>query len=87
MTLSKGQMVLWSPAPNGVAQIDDLFRTRVRLVYMTRTGRLRRPVVSAQRVKPDPSSLFTNWLGRGVLPRSKHFPAFPGLVTQIGGVS
>lgn len=83
MTLSRGQMVLWSPAPGGVAQIDELRRTRVRLVYFARTGRMRRPVVPANRVRPDPSSLFTNLFGRGVLPQSKQYPPnFPRIANS-----
>lgn len=50
MILSVGTAVPWAPAPGGIAQVDDLLRRRVRLVYRCKNGRLRRPVVPASRL-------------------------------------
>jgi hypothetical protein len=47
MRFARGQPVTWPPAPNGLAQVVELRRTRVRLYYRCRTGRERQPVVPA----------------------------------------
>ncbi len=71
ITFAKGDPVPWPPAPGGIAQIDDLRRTCVRLVYAARTGRLRFPVVAAAEVArlaaADPVLPMANPMGRGVV--------------------
>lgn len=79
VTFTTGQPVRWPPAPDQLAQIDELRRTTVRVLYATKTGRLRRPIVRAaelgqlQRDVP-PVLPIHNLFGRGILRRhSKSF--------------
>lgn len=51
LTLRAGQTVHWKPASLGWAQIIELRRTRVRLCYLTRKGRLRFALVPARALK------------------------------------
>jgi hypothetical protein len=76
ITITLGQMVDWPPAPDRVAQVDELRRSCVRLVYRTKSGRLRRPIVRAARLAIGQTFLpgVTNAMNRGVLPRSKQYP-------------
>jgi hypothetical protein len=84
ITLALGHAVPHPHAPEGLAQIDELLRRNVVLIYRTKKlGRLRRSTVSAsevaQRIRragargelPLP---LTNILGRGVRPREKTYP-------------
>lgn len=73
ITLQTRQLVNWPPAPTGVAQVDELLRTRVRLFYRTKTGRDRRPLVSAVRLTPRSDYLLDNVFLRAVPKRSKEF--------------
>ena len=76
--LQVGQMVPWPASPDGVAQVDDLHRTRVTILYY-RHGRLcrARPLAAdlAALIRREPL-LFTdppNWFHRAALPRAKTF--------------
>jgi hypothetical protein len=53
ITLARGQAVAWRASPNGIAQIEELRRKRVRLVYRTKRGTYRRPVVDVARAVAD----------------------------------
>jgi hypothetical protein len=49
ITLHRTQVISWPDAPGGIAQIDELRRTRVRIVY-PRNGKLCRPIVKASAI-------------------------------------
>ena len=49
MTLHVGQSVPWPTAPDGVAQVEELLRSNVGLLYLRR-GRLCRARVAAGRI-------------------------------------
>ncbi len=78
VTLQIGQMVPWPESPDGVAQVDDLHRTRVTILYWRR-GRLCRAQPRAAelatliRRQPllitEPPNVFQ----RAALPRAKTF--------------
>lgn len=77
LTLCIGQAVPFPPAPDGLAQVDDLHRSRVTLLYLRR-GRLcrRRVAVTAVAAWCRDQPLLCgddNWLRRGVRPRAKAF--------------
>ena len=76
LTLSVGQAVPWPPAPLGIAQVADLRRSRVRLCYPSKNGRMRYPVVRVADLAKHGALLFdlSNPFNRGVLPRSRTFP-------------
>lgn len=88
VTFTTGQPVRWPPAYMRTAQVDELRRTCVRLVYVTRRGRLCFTVGNAARLAAvqEPAlgeeapliQLTHNPLGRGARPRSKTF-AIPSL--------
>jgi hypothetical protein len=60
VTLRIGQAVVWGPAPIGFAQIDELMRRRVRLIYRAKSGGMKRPVVNVNRVASQPMLLDLN---------------------------
>jgi hypothetical protein len=70
-----GQAVQWPPAPDGVAQIEEILRRRVRLVYRTRRGTLRHPLARPEHLMRRPMLLEVhNPLGRAIgRPREKEF--------------
>lgn len=63
----------WPRAGNGLAQVDELLRTRVRLVYRDPRGRTRFRLIAAHRLAryqaswplmfPEPDNL----MGRGIV--------------------
>ncbi len=81
ITLRVGQVIPWPAAPMGMAQITELRRSKVRIVYPHKHGRRRsvaQPIVAAAKV----AELLTNsplifqmenLYQRGVVPRSKVF--------------
>ena len=73
--LQVGQAVAWAAAPGGIAQIEELRRRRVRLVYRCKNGKHRHPVIRVEQVAQLPALLIpmVNPLDRGVLPRSKSY--------------
>ena len=79
--LHTGQIVPWPPAPGRFAQVDELLRRNVRVVYRTSTGRTRRPLVKPARLvellardaREQPLLPLTNPLRRGTLSRRKTF--------------
>jgi hypothetical protein len=90
VTFRVGQPVPWPYAPNQLAQVEELLRTNVVIVYRTRTGRLRRPRVPAHHlaslvardrdaggVNHSPLLPIENPLGRGARKREKTFPPPP----------
>jgi hypothetical protein len=74
VTLSIGQAVTWPPAPSGIAQIVDLRRTRVRIVYRTKHGRTRyaNPRVRDLTIAPLLFEMH-NPFDRGIYPRIKTY--------------
>ena len=79
-----GQPIHWPAAPHGIAQVEQLGRMRVRLVYRTRTGRWRHPLVRVESIDfTTPPLPMHNPLGRGCLARSKCYqveiPVYPRL--------
>lgn len=81
VAFSVGQPVAWPPAPLGAAQVEELRRSCVRLVYRCDTGTLRRPVVPAAELaklqrspRVDQPLPWPNFMRRGALPRTKVFP-------------
>lgn len=84
VTFRVGQTVRWPYAYLQVAQVDELRRTCVRLVYGTRRGHTRYRVIPAADLaaiaeedgrRPGASPLLPlhNPLGRGVLARAKTY--------------
>lgn len=47
ITISVGQAVAWRHSPNGIAQVEELLRKRVRICYRTKKGTFRHPVIHA----------------------------------------
>jgi hypothetical protein len=47
-TFELGQSINWPPAPMALAQVVELRRSRVRVLYRCRTGRVRQPLVPAR---------------------------------------
>jgi hypothetical protein len=45
ITLHLGQPIEWPAAPLGIAQVDELRRVNVRILYACKTGRILRPIV------------------------------------------
>src|SRR4051812_30004580 len=95
ITLRVGQPVPWPHAPNRLAQVEELLRVNVVIVYRTRKGRLRRPRVAAHHLAKlierdraaggtDHSPLLPidNPLGRAARPREKTFPPPKKTVTE-----
>ena len=76
VTLATGQVVPWPPAPLGWAQVVELRRTRVRLLYRCRTGRIRQPVTKAADLaellakEQEPTLPLTNPFGRAAMGRA-----------------
>lgn len=76
VTFSLAQPVHWPPAPQGIAQVAELRRTCVRLVYRSREkpnrrGRVRQPIVNVTRLKAiqekaAPLLPLSNVMGRGM---------------------
>jgi hypothetical protein len=61
ITLTTGQPIRWKPSASGIAQIDELRRSCVRVVYRTKRGTLRFRVVHVSKLNfgdvlpfPDP---------------------------------
>jgi hypothetical protein len=84
ITFSIGQAVYWPAAPMGIAQVEELRRTTVRLCYPCKSGRVRHPIVRADKLARLGTLLLTldNPFSRGVIPREKVFnlpppPAIP----------
>jgi len=50
ITLSLGQPVPWKPAADQIAQVCELRRRKVMLVYPCKNGLMRFPVVKPQRI-------------------------------------
>jgi hypothetical protein len=79
ISLSRGQLVRWEPAPDRIAQIDELRTRTVRLYYRARSGRVRRPIVDAftldlLQIPDDPVLPLYNPMGRGIVkPQTKTF--------------
>jgi len=78
ITLHRGQVVHWPPSPSGLAQIEELRRTRVRLFYAAKTGREFRPVIPVAALasiqqRTDPPLPIRNLFGRAAIRRSKTF--------------
>lgn len=73
--LRVGQAVEWDPAPGGIAQIDEVLRRNVRLIYRTRRGALRRPLARPEDLITRPKLLdLHNPFGRPIArPREKEF--------------
>jgi hypothetical protein len=74
--LAVGQLVPWIPSPTSFAQVAEVRRTCVRLVYVTKRGTILRPVVSVQRIMdqraPWPLPL-VNPLSRGFVAKERTF--------------
>ncbi len=72
-----GQLVCWPAAPEQLAQVAELRRSRVRIVYRTVSGRWRQPVVKAAalaaiQATADPPPLpLHNPMGRGIVRRQE----------------
>lgn len=77
ITFTKGQPVYWPHAIDGMAQVDDLLRRRVRIVYRCRGRRLCFRTLPADRLAaidataPPLFPLPFNPLKRGILPTVK----------------
>jgi hypothetical protein len=74
--LTTGQPVRWPPAPRGFAQVEEVRRKCVRLFYVTKSGRSRRPVVRVDRIDTGDVLAFPNPFGRaaGMTPRTREYP-------------
>lgn len=89
ITLAVGQVVYWPASPTGFAQIDDLRRSNVGLVYpVGRRGTVRRPLVPVGRLAAlvtDCPLLFDlhNPFGRGCLRRTKTYRIPPPPKQQV----
>ena len=81
VTLYKGQMIHWPRAVGGYAQVDDLRRKKVRLVYRTKRGTLRFAIVAAVELAHRQTFMpgVTNVLDRGLLPAAKTYEFPPPL--------
>ena len=80
-TLTIGDVVAWPSSPSGLAQVDELRRKKVRLVYRTKGGKFRYATVSvAELCGPGPLFEMKNLFGRAAFPRTKTFnvPAIAG---------
>lgn len=62
-TIRSGTTVRWPPAPSMLAQVEQVLRSRVRLFYRCRTGRIRRPLVRLDQLSIEPM-LVHNPFGR-----------------------
>jgi hypothetical protein len=73
LRLDRGQSVPWPPSPRGFAQVVELRRTRVRLFYVCKNGRVRQPVVRAaeladrQANEDQPPLPLFNFFGRAAM--------------------
>jgi len=94
ITLAVGQAIPWPPAPMGIAQIAELRRRRVMLVYPFKNGRIAHPLVSVDdlaRLLEHSPLLFAlnNPFNRAVRGRTRTYaltpPAKPAPVSE-GGV-
>lgn len=80
ITLRLGQAVAWPKAFEGIAQVAELRRTRVRLVYLTKHRRTRHRTLSVaelaaiQARQPLLFDLPDNPFNRGVIPKTKTYP-------------
>lgn len=78
-TFTTGHTVPWPAAPLGWAQIVELRRTKVRLCYRCRNGRLRFPIIAARALAErtaaaqDPPLPLFNPIGRGGMGKRKEF--------------
>lgn len=68
MNFKIGQSVGWKHSPSGIAQIDRVMRRRIRLVYATKRGTLRFPVVHPEQLaKHQPTlPIIFNPMNRGI---------------------
>jgi len=58
----------------GIAQICELRRSRVRICYPCKNGRIRQPIVSAAKLMREPLLIpMENPFNRAVLPRERTF--------------
>lgn len=79
MTFRIGQPVPSTRSPAGIAQVEDLLRTNVQLLWRDDAGRIRRERVNAcrlaRRLKAEPFliPIPDNPFGRAVWPRCKTF--------------
>lgn len=80
-TFWTGQTIVWPKAPGGTAQIEDLRRTRVAILYR-RDRRICRAIVKAETIHriqrfhqllPGIAGPPDNLLNRGIIRRSKTF--------------
>ncbi|MGB7158153.1 MAG: hypothetical protein WBD40_08815 [Tepidisphaeraceae bacterium] len=83
-----GQAVPWPAAPMGIAQVEELRRTTVRLCYPCKTGRVRHPIVRADKLARLGRLLLKldNPFSRGVIQREKIFKLPPPPPLSDGGV-
>jgi hypothetical protein len=78
VTLSIGQAIPWPKAPGGIAQVCELRRRNVRIIYLTHRGRPRfriLPAVNVARLMRAMPLMFElhNPFDRGVRPQSKTY--------------
>jgi hypothetical protein len=73
VTLHTGMAVPWPASPLGFAQVEDLMRTRVRLAYRCKNGRVRRPVVSVRKLTQGLLFPIENPFERACLPKVKQY--------------
>ena len=64
----------WAPSPIGIAQVEELRRTRVRICYRRKNGRFRHPIVRISQIAREPL-LFAihNPFNRAVTTKEKTF--------------
>jgi hypothetical protein len=74
VTLRIGQAIEWPRAAGGIAQIQELRRLNVRIVYLCRNGRVRYRLLRAADAARRPLLFqLENPLNRGVVAKSKTF--------------
>lgn len=78
VTFRIGQTVVWTRAPSGLAQVEELRRKRMTLLYRrgARICRCQARVTAVAALQRDCPTLFQmpeNMLGRGVLKREKTY--------------
>jgi hypothetical protein len=79
LTLRLGQAVSWPHSPSGIAQVDELGRSRVRICYRTARGKLRFARVAAGKLAAQQPLLFDlhNPLNRADRRKLKTFEVRP----------
>lgn len=71
--LATSQVVPWAPAPGGMAQVEELRRRTVRLYYVCKSGKVRRPIVAPRLLRESYFLPLVNPMDRAVMPRSRSY--------------